>query len=157
MTEFKHIVRIAGTDLDGSKPVYIALKGIKGVSFMFSNAVAKALNIDRRKKLGELSEKEIQKIEEALFNPIKYGIPPFLLNRRKDYATGEDKHLVSSDLELTQDMDIKRLQKIKSYRGIRHALHLPVRGQRTKSGYTRPPFRKQRRQMVVGVKRRKVK
>ncbi|RLG17601.1 30S ribosomal protein S13 [Nanoarchaeota archaeon] len=157
MTEFRHIVRIAGTDLDGSKPVYIALKGIKGVSFMFSNAVAKALNIDRRKRLGELSEKEIQKIEEALSNPIKYGIPPFLLNRRKDYATGEDKHLVSSDLELTQDMDIKRLQKIKSYRGIRHALHLPVRGQRTKSGYTRPPFRKQRRQMVVGVKRRKVK
>ena len=73
----------------------------------------------------------------------------FLLNRRKDFESGLDKHLSSTDLELQRDFDIKRLKKIKSYRGIRHAAGQPVRGQRTKAH-----FRKNRGKSV-GIKSKK--
>ena len=48
--EFKHLVRIVNTDLDGNKHISIALKKIKGVGFMFSNMVCSIANIDGRKK-----------------------------------------------------------------------------------------------------------
>ena len=62
-------------------------------------------------------------------------MPKYLLNRRSDFEEGEHKHLVGSDLELQKDFDIKRLKKIKSYRGFRHMSGLPSRGQRTKSNF----------------------
>ncbi len=155
MSEFKEIIRVAGTDLDGNKMLYLALRKIKGVDFMFSNALIKALNMNPKMRAGDLSDKDVETLEDAMKNPLKYNIPAFLINRRKDYDTGEDKHLVSSDLQLTNDMDLRRLKKIKTWRGVRHSQNLPVRGQRTKAGYTRPPIKRHRREMVVGVKRRK--
>ena len=62
-------------------------------------------------------------------------VPIYLINRRNDFETGENKHLTTSDLDLKKEFDIKRLRKIKSYKGIRHAAKLPVRGQRTKSHF----------------------
>ena len=62
-------------------------------------------------------------------------IPKYILNRRKDSETGEDKHLTGSDLELQNEFDVKRLKKIKSYKGYRHASGLPLRGQRTRSNF----------------------
>ena len=56
-----------------------------------------------------------------------------MLNRRKDITTGEDLHLLGSDLTLEIDKDIKLLKKIRSWRGVRHALGLKVRGQRTRT------------------------
>ncbi len=155
MTEFREILRIAGTDVMGHKKTYLALRRVKGIDFMFSNAIIKILNMDPNKKVGDLSEKEVEKMEDVMENPKKYNVPTFLLNRRKDYDTGEDKHVVSSEFQLTKDMDLRRLKKIKTYRGMRHQWGLPVRGQRTKAGYTHPPVKKHRRQAVVGVKRRK--
>jgi small subunit ribosomal protein S13 len=62
-------------------------------------------------------------------------IPSFLKNRQKDFTTGKDEHLFGPDLTLKGEFDIKRLRKIKSYKGIRHTNKLPVRGQRTKSHF----------------------
>jgi len=145
MDKAKIMIRIANTDLEGKKSIYIALRKIKGVNFMFSNAICNLLNIDKRKKAGVLSEGEIKDIEELILNPLKF--PKWLLNRRKDYDSGEDLHIVGSRLKLRKEFDIKRLKKIKVYRGMRHAFGLPVRGQRT-----RAHFRKGR---AVGVQKKK--
>ncbi len=147
--EIKGIVRIAGTDIDGNRPVYIGLRKVKGISFMFSNAICKVLGLDPKAKIGSLSEETIKKIEDVINNPQKYGIPSWLLNRRKDWKTGKDLHLVSSDLEFAQKQDIKRLIDIKAYRGIRHMYGLKVRGQRTRSTG--------RKGRTVGVVRKKKK
>lgn len=144
---FKYIVRIANTDLDGNKAIYPALRKIRGVGFAFSNAVCRLSNVDPGKKVGNLSDDEVKKIDIILKD--LSGIPRWLYNRRKDYDNGSDKHLLTSTLKLTKEFDIKRLQKIKSYRGMRHAFGLPVRGQRTKGH-----FRKGR---SVGVQKKKIK
>ena len=130
----ERIVRILSKDIEGKMTLYSGLAKIKGVSWSFSNAICKVLKLDKKRKIGSLSDAEIKKITEFIKNP---KIPEYLLNRRKDFDTGEDKHLTSSDLELTKEFDIKRLKKIKSYRGIRHAAGLPLRGQRTRSNFRR--------------------
>lgn len=128
------IVRIMQKDIEGKCTVYAGLAKIKGVSWSLSNAVCRKLKIPREKKIGSLTENEIKKIEEFLKNP---ELPGFLFNRQKDFETGQNKHLTGSNLELRKDFDIKRLKKIKSYRGLRHMLNLPMRGQRTKSHFRR--------------------
>ncbi|MBW2979402.1 30S ribosomal protein S13 [Candidatus Woesearchaeota archaeon] len=147
--EFKHVVRIANTDIDGRKHLVIGLKDIVGVGIPFANAVCAVLGLDKTMKTGYLSDEEVDKIEDVLKNPNKYGIPAWLYDRRKDLESGEDKHLVGVDLKLQWDADIRRLRKIKCYRGVRHALGLPVRGQRTKSN-----FRKNKGK-ALGVKKKK--
>jgi len=149
--EFRHLVRIANTDIPGEKPLYPGLTNIKGVGFIFANAVLSRLSIDKNKKIGDLSDNEITEIEDVLKDPLKANIPSWMLNRRNDLETGEDFHLLTSDLDFTKDNDIKRMKKMKSYKGVRHILNLPVRGQRTKSN-----FRKNKGK-VTGVKRGKAK
>ncbi len=117
---------------------------------MFANAVCAATNISKSKKTGELSDKEIEKLTQAITNPAKFNIPTWLLNRRKDYDTGIDKHILTSDIDFTKEFDIRRLQKIKSNRGLRHAWGRPVRGQKTKSNY-----RKNKGKGSLGVKKKK--
>ena len=131
MSETKEIVRIARTGIDGTKPVAEAITGLKGVSQMYGNAIAHELDY-RDEKIGDLSDEEINEIEEELKNP---DLPEWLLNRRNDRETGEDTHLVESDLELKQEFDIRRLKEIDSYKGWRHKIGLPVRGQKTKSSF----------------------
>lgn len=131
--EFKHMVRVANTDLIGEKPILQALRKIKGVSFMVANAICEYNDMDKNQKTGYLIDSDIQKIEKVLTEP--KVLPHWLLNRRKDYDSGEDKHVVSVDLKLAKQFDIKRLQGIKSYKGLRHAWGLPVRGQRTRSNF----------------------
>ena len=80
----------------------------------------------------EQNQHTIKQLEEELKNP---DLPEWLLNRRNDRETGEDQHLIESDLELKQEFDIRRLKEIDSYKGWRHKLGLPVRGQKTKSSF----------------------
>lgn len=147
MTEVKKIVRIANTDVIGDVKLYSALRRIKGVGHSYGNAIVKALKMDPKRPVGGLEKEEMDKLSDALRNPVKYGVPKFMVNRQKDRETGEYKHLVSSDIELVQSFDIKRLKKIKAYRGVRHTYGLKVRGQRTRSTG--------RKGTVVGVKRKK--
>ena len=138
------VIRILSRDIEGRLNVYAGLTKIKGISWTLSNAVCKSLNIEKNKKIGTLTEEEIKKISEFIKNP---KLPAHLLNRRNDYTNGESKHLIGSDLDLQREFDIKRLKKIKSYKGLRHATGQPVRGQRTKSH-----FRTKNRK-AVGVKK----
>ncbi|MGD9276184.1 MAG: 30S ribosomal protein S13 [Candidatus Pacearchaeota archaeon] len=145
----ERIVRILSKDIEGAMTVYSGLTKIKGVSWSLSNAVCKKLGISKNKKVGTLNDAEIKKITEFLKNP---DLPVYLKNRQKDFASGEDKHLVSSDLELQKEFDIKRLRQMGSYRGFRHAANLPLRGQRTRSN-----FRRNRRKGAGIKKKQKVK
>jgi small subunit ribosomal protein S13 len=126
------LVRILSEDIEGGMKIYAGLTKIKGVSWSVSNAICKVLNIDRNRRIGSLTPEEVKKISEFIKNP---KIPKHLLNRRKDFETGNDLHMSGSDLELRKEFDIKRLKKIKSYRGLRHAAGQPVRGQRTKAHF----------------------
>ena len=131
--EFREIVRICDKDIKGKTKTQHAISLAKGSSFMFANAVCAVLKIDRNKFAGDLNAAEREKIEDCMRNPLKYGIPSWLLNRRKDLDSGEDMHLMSSDLTLKKQFDIRFLRKIKSYKGIRHSTGQRVRGQRTRS------------------------
>jgi len=144
----KAIVRIAGTDLKGENHLFVSLQKIKGVGGIFANAVCKVNVLDRNMKVGDLSLTQIKKIEDTIKNPTKFGIPNWILNRRKDIDMGENKHLIDPDLSFTHKQDIKRMINMKSYKGVRHMYGLPVRGQRTRSS-----FRKGR---TVGVVRKKM-
>ncbi|MCD6325686.1 30S ribosomal protein S13 [Candidatus Bathyarchaeota archaeon] len=145
--EFRHIVRLAGRDLDGTRRVTYALTQIKGISIRLADAIVKKAGVPPDKRLGFLSEAEIRRIEDAVLNITDYGLPSWLLNRRKDLESGKDIHLITSDLDLKIKEDIEREQSMKSWRGYRHSYGLKVRGQKT-----RTTGRKGR---SVGVKKRR--
>ncbi len=147
--DFRHIVRIVNTDLDGNKPIGHALLRIKGISFMFSNAICKTANVNPKIRTGVLKEADVAKIDEIIRNPLKHEIPLWMLNRRKDYDDGTDKHLLGADITYTVDNDIKMLKKMKAYKGMRHMMGQPVRGQKTKSNFRRNKGK------VTGVKKQK--
>ncbi len=130
----KELVRIANADIKGTQQTYSGLAKIKGVSFGFSNAICQILNLDKQTKIGELTDEQIQKVEQLLKEP-EGKVPSFMLNRQKDPDTGKNKHLFSADLKLQLELDIRRMKRIKSYKGMRHAIGQPVRGQRTKSHF----------------------
>ncbi|MHA1626794.1 MAG: 30S ribosomal protein S13 [Candidatus Asgardarchaeia archaeon] len=146
-SEYRPVVRIAGVDVDGSLKLVYGLSKIKGVSKRLAHAISKVLNIDENIRIGYLSEDDVKKIEDALSRPLDYGIPNWMLNRRKDLETGQDLHLLGSDLILRINMDIQREKKLRSWRGIRHALGLKVRGQKTRTTG--------RTGRTVGVRRKK--
>ncbi len=131
--EFQYIIRFAGTDIDGTQPVTYALTNVKGIGIKLANAIMEKSGISPEARMGYLSSAEVEKIEDILKNPGKYGIPQWLLNRRKDRETGNDLHLLGSDLVLQTKNDIEELKKIRSWRGFRHSYGLKVRGQRTRT------------------------
>ncbi len=88
----------------------------------------------------------MSKLDRAIGN-FEEIVPSWMLNRQKDLATGQDKHLLGTDILLTFREDINNLKKVRAYRGLRHERGLKVRGQRTKSTG--------RRGSTVGVSRRK--
>lgn len=130
----ERVVRILSKDIEGGMGIYAGLTKIKGVSWALANAICKKLGLDKRRKIGSLTEAETKKIEEFMKNP---DLPKYIKNRQMDFETGEDQHLIGSDLELKKEFDIKRLKNIKSYRGYRHVAGLPSRGQKTRSHFRR--------------------
>jgi small subunit ribosomal protein S13 len=145
----RSIVRVAGTDLDGTKPVLYALQKIQGISHAVSRFVCDSSGVNPADKLISLDEQAIGRIEEVIKDPAKFGMPEWLMNRRRDFENGETKHIVGSDLKVAQKFDIQRMVDSKCYKGVRHMLGLPVRGQRTKSSF--------RKGGTVGVVRKAVK
>jgi small subunit ribosomal protein S13 len=146
MAEFKHLIRIANTDLDGKKAVVYALKDIRGVGVPLANAVCQVAKIDGLSKSGNLSDSEAKKLDEIIKDPAKHGIPVWMFNRRHDLDTGIDKHVITNDLIFNKENDIKLMKRIKSYKGVRHSQNAPVRGQRTRSNF------RANKGKVVGVK-----
>jgi len=104
-------VRIAGVTIPNEKRVEISLTYIFGIGLAASNKILKMTGINPDKRVKDLTEEEINKLRTLI----------------------EKQHRVEGDLKREIAGDIKRLKEIGSYRGIRHAKGLPVRGQRTKT------------------------
>jgi len=145
--DFKHMVRIARKDVDGNKTIINALTDIKGMGKALSGAICTPMEFDPHQKIGTLSDEEVLRLEEAVKNPQNSKIPEWMLNRRNDYETGETTHLIESDLVMRLRDDLNRMKKTRSYKGRRHEVGLPVRGQRTKSTF--------RKGGSVGVRRKR--
>ena len=147
-SDFKYIIRIANSDVSGEQRLGYALTSIRGIGPRISNAIIKKLSLDSEKLAGKLSDKNVDEIENAIKNVSEF-VPKWLLNRQKDYDTGDDVHSVSIDLKMALEDDINRMKKTKSYKGVRHASGHKVRGQRTYSNG--------RRGLALGVSKSKGK
>ncbi|MFQ6010124.1 MAG: 30S ribosomal protein S13 [Candidatus Aenigmatarchaeota archaeon] len=129
------IVRFAEADLDGTKKIRVSLLKVKGIGQSLAISLPRAAGIDPEAITGKLTDEQVKRMEEILKSLTRAGIPGFMLNRRTDPETGEDRHITSSDLTLRRKFDIDFLRKIRCYKGIRHEQGLPVRGQRTRGSF----------------------
>ncbi|AGK60641.1 SSU ribosomal protein S13P [Archaeoglobus sulfaticallidus PM70-1] len=132
MSEFKHIIRIADTDIDGKKKVVFALTQIKGIGCRVAKSITNYLGIDPNAKLGELDDETVDRLKKFVEEDIEQ-MPDWMMNRRKDRYSGRDLHLLSKDVDFARMVDIEMMMRMKCYRGIRHAKGKKVRGQRTRS------------------------
>jgi small subunit ribosomal protein S13 len=133
--------------IDGNAKIEYGITQIKGIGRRFAQAIVKIAELDPEIRIGAIAEKDLNRLEEIILNPIENGIPEWMANRKKDLVTGGSQHVLANQLELSVKRDIDRMKRIKSYKGIRHHLHLKVRGQRTKSTG--------RHGLVIGVVRKK--
>lgn len=144
--DFKYIVRLADTDIDGEKTVIYGLTSIKGIGMHMSSFIADITKIDKKMKMGDLSDEQIEQIRQALLQIIERA-PRWMFNHRKDPETGEDLHFIGSQIEMNLRDEINIMKKIRCYRGIRHEMGLRVRGQRTRAN--------NRRGLSLGVSKRR--
>lgn len=130
--DFKYIVRIANTDINGEKTLVHGLSSVKGIGRHMAILIIDTAGLDRNQKMGHLSDSQIERIQNALEN-IQKNAPSWMLNHRKDFDTGEDIHLIGAEIDMRLRDEINIMKKIRSYKGIRHELGLRVRGQRTRA------------------------
>ena len=131
--EFRHIVRIAGKDIAGTKKTIIGISQVKGIGYNFAKAILDILKINPNSNVGFLSESEVEQIEKVMKNPSSLSVPSWFLNRRKDIDSGGDLHLITSDIDFNVRNDVEREKGMGSWRGFRHTYGLKVRGQRTRT------------------------
>ncbi len=105
------MARIAGVDLPREKRVEIGLTYIYGIGRVSSNKLLAAAQVNPDTRVRELTDEEVKRISEVI----------------------DEGYMVEGDLRREVAMNIKRLQEIGCYRGIRHRKGLPVRGQKTKT------------------------
>lgn len=134
------------TDLQGSRQVMYALTGIRGIGLRTSRIIVDSTGVDPKGIIGYLSDEDVAKLDVAI-GELETKMPTWMLNRRIDPLSGEDKHLLGQDILLTFREDINNLKKVRAYRGLRHERGLKVRGQRTKSTG--------RRGSTIGVSKKK--
>jgi len=130
--DFQYIVRLMNTDLDGDKPLVYALRDIKGVGTRVAEMVVNFTDVDPNDKIGYLEDEEIEEVRESLIN-FTDEAPSWAVNRKRNPITGKNDHVLKNELDTVHREDINRMQKISSYKGIRHERGQKVRGQRTKS------------------------
>ena len=131
--EFNYIVRLHGTNLDGTKAVPYAISDIKGIGVRMALSLTKAAGVDPTLRLGSLSDAEVKRLEDALESPLNVGLPKWMINHRKDPITGGYLHLLASDLDLRTKDEIDLMRETRSWKGERHARGIKVRGQHTKT------------------------
>lgn len=139
------IVRVCETNVDGTKKIKQALLKVKGVGYALANATPKMSGFGNV-RIGSLTDEQLENLEDVIKNPVKYGFPAHMVNRVRETFTGESHHLVESELTLAVKTDIDFMKKIRCYKGVRHEIGQPVRGQRTRSSF--------RTGIQVGVTRR---
>jgi small subunit ribosomal protein S13 len=145
---FIHLVRLSGVVVDGHLTIPKALMRIKGVGPRIAGAFIQQTGHDPKAKIGTLNESQIAEIEGKI-EKIGESLPEWMLNRRKDHDTGANIHRLGPELDMSLREDINREKKIRSYKGVRHQLNLPVRGQRTRSSF--------RKNTTIGVSRKRGK
>jgi len=124
------MARIAGVDIPREKRVEIALTYIYGIGITTSRKILTIARVDPDTRVKNLTEEEVARLRE--------------------YIDRSDEIKVEGDLRREVDMNIKRLQEINSYRGIRHRHNLPVHGQRTR---TNARTRRGAKKTVAGKKK----
>ncbi len=122
------MARIAGVNIPTNKRVLIALQYIHGIGAKTADDICEAVNIDRTRRVNELSDAEVIQIREVI----------------------DRDHMVEGDLRREVAMNIKRLMDLGCYRGLRHRRGLPVRGQRT---HTNARTRKGPAKPIAGKKK----
>ncbi|MBU4374372.1 MAG: 30S ribosomal protein S13 [Euryarchaeota archaeon] len=130
--EIRHIVRIAGTDLEGKRSVTYALTGIKGINRRIAKILSVNSGIDPQATIGYLKDVEIEKLQSSV-DSITMIIPSWMVNKQNEIMSGEDRHLIGTDVLLGLNEDLNLMKKMRSYKGVRHDRGLRVRGQRTRS------------------------
>ena len=105
------MARISGVDLPREKRVEVGLTYIYGIGLPSSKSILKEANVNPDTRVRDLTDDEVKRLSEII----------------------NDKYMVEGDLRREIAMNIKRLQEIGCYRGIRHRKGLPVRGQKTKT------------------------
>ncbi|MBY9016997.1 MAG: 30S ribosomal protein S13 [Candidatus Lokiarchaeota archaeon] len=143
----KVFFRTLRSQVDGNAKAEHGLTQIRGIGRRFAQAIVMIAKIDPNLRIGAITEKDLNRIEEIILDPITNGIPAWMVNRKNDLITGENLHIIGNRLELSVKRDIDRMKRIRSYKGVRHHRGLKVRGQRTKSTG--------RHGLVVGVIRKK--
>lgn len=143
--DFRYLVRIVNTDLDGKRPVVAGLTYVKGISERLSRIIADQAGVPRNERLGNLTDAQLEALVQAI-DGVEDLVPAWMRNRQNDPATGEDAHFVGTEVDIQLREDLNRLKKIRSWRGMRHERNMPVRGQRTRSNG--------RTGMTVGVQRK---
>lgn len=135
--EIRGIVRLSGKDIKGEIPLNRAIMKVKGVGIRLANIMSRIIysefKLPKNVVIGQLSDEEVEKLEEILTNPKKYGVPGHFLNRQKDIDSGEDVHLIGTELTFSVKQDIERGKEMNSWKGFRHLYGQKVRGQRTRS------------------------
>jgi len=129
--DFQYIVRLSNTDVDGEKKLIYGLNSIKGIGLQLATLIADETNIDRNLKIGKLTDKQVEKLQNAIDN-VQQIAPKCMLNHRKDMEVGKDIHLIGSEIDMKLRDEINTMKKIRSYKGIRHERGLRARGQRTR-------------------------
>lgn len=131
------IVRLAGKDVRGHLPLKRALLAVRGISHTTSKPVsriiAKELNVAQDVKVGTFDDAQIEKLDGILMNIQDYGVPSYLMNRRKDKDKGKDIHNIMNDLVFSQRQDIEGEKKLFTWKGYRHYYGKKVRGQKTRN------------------------
>ncbi len=130
--DFKFMLRLANTDIDGNRTVQYGLCSIKGVNFRVATIIAQKADVPMDIKMGYLEDAQVDALKKAI-EELHETIPVWMMNRQMDYDSGDDMHLLGTDLELTVEEDITRLKKTRCYKGVRHETGRKVRGQRTSS------------------------
>lgn len=125
----------------------MALTGIKGVGRRCAMIFAMKAGVDPYAILGRLPDEDIEKLKRVIEEEAGRILPGWMVNRRRDLATGTDRHVMGTDLTMTLREDLDLMKKMRSYKGIRHERGLRVRGQRTRSTG--------RTGAIVGVSRKK--
>ena len=129
---FRYIVRVSDTDLDGTRPVALALTGVRGVGLRLAEVACQLAAVPASERIGNLPEPTVEVIESTLA-ALPSKVPEWMVNHRHEPMLGETLHYVGPDLETRRRDDVNQMKMIRSYRGVRHERGQKVRGQRTRS------------------------
>ncbi len=129
---FRYIVRVANTDLDGTRATALALTGVRGVGLRVAEATCRLADVNPREMIGNLPEATVDSIESTL-GSLPTKVPAWMVNHPTEPVLGESPHYFGADLETRRRDDVNVMKMVRSYRGVRHERGQKVRGQRTRS------------------------